>query len=149
MAVTTKSLKELSYTILCSVGTRNLWTLWVALRTDKKEKQIFLIYKKILNGAVAKSCMRKGVLIYEEMRIYFPIYEEAVSQIWLCNCLSFLFYQCGFLLKKRQEQRISKDDRNISVFQFRPMSKIKSSLLFLVQRYCFHRSSNRQGCLVM
>ncbi len=29
--------------------------------------------------------MRKGFLIYEEMRKYFPIYEEAVSHIWLCN----------------------------------------------------------------
>jgi hypothetical protein len=36
--------------------------------TDKKEDQIFLIYKKILSGAVAKSYMRKGFLIYEEMR---------------------------------------------------------------------------------
>jgi hypothetical protein len=25
--------------------------------------------------------MRKGFLIYEEMRKYFPIYEEAVSHI--------------------------------------------------------------------
>jgi hypothetical protein len=30
--------------------------------------------------------MRKCFLIYEEMRKYFPIYEEAVSHIWLCNC---------------------------------------------------------------
>jgi hypothetical protein len=43
--------------------------------TDKKEKKIFLIYKEIPNGAVAKSYMRKGFLIYEE------IYEEAVSHI--------------------------------------------------------------------
>jgi hypothetical protein len=35
--------------------------------TDKK-KSIFLIYKKIPSGAVAKSYMRKGFLIYEEMR---------------------------------------------------------------------------------
>ncbi len=29
------------------------------------------------------------------MRNYFPIYEEAVSQIWLCNCsiLNFLIYE--------------------------------------------------------
>jgi hypothetical protein len=47
--------------------------------TDKKENQIFLIYKEIQSGAVAKSYMRKGFLIYEEMRKYFPIYEEAVS----------------------------------------------------------------------
>jgi hypothetical protein len=49
--------------------------------TDKKENQIFLIYKEIQSGGVAKSYMRKGSLIYEEMRKYFPIYEEAVSQI--------------------------------------------------------------------
>jgi hypothetical protein len=41
--------------------------------TDKKENQIFLIYKEIQSGAVAKSYMRKGFLIYEEMRQYFPI----------------------------------------------------------------------------
>jgi hypothetical protein len=51
--------------------------------TDKKSNQIFLIYKEIQSGAVAKSYMRKGFLIYEEMRKYFPIYEieEAVSHI--------------------------------------------------------------------
>jgi hypothetical protein len=43
--------------------------------TDKKEENIFLIYKEIQSGAVAKSYMRKGFLIYEEMRKYFPIYE--------------------------------------------------------------------------
>jgi hypothetical protein len=49
--------------------------------TDKKENQIFLIYKEILSGAVAKSYMRKGFLIYGEMNKYFPIYEEGVSHI--------------------------------------------------------------------
>ncbi len=32
--------------------------------TDKKEKKIFLLYKKIQNGAVAKSYMTNGLLIY-------------------------------------------------------------------------------------
>jgi hypothetical protein len=32
-------------------------------------------------GSGAKSYMRKGFLIYEEMRKFFPIYEEAVSYI--------------------------------------------------------------------
>ncbi len=36
--------------------------------TDKKENQNFLIYKEIQNGVVAKSYMRKGFLLYEEMR---------------------------------------------------------------------------------
>jgi hypothetical protein len=31
--------------------------------TDKKENKIFLIYKEIQSGAVAKSYMRKGFLI--------------------------------------------------------------------------------------
>ncbi len=51
----------------------------------KKVNQIFLIYKAFQSGAVAKSYMRKGFLIYEEMRKYVRIYEEAVSHIWLCN----------------------------------------------------------------
>jgi hypothetical protein len=34
---------------------------------------MFLIYQKIQSGAVAKSYMMKGFLIYEEMRKYFPI----------------------------------------------------------------------------
>jgi hypothetical protein len=49
--------------------------------TDKKENQIFLIYKEIQSEAVAKSYMRKGFLIYEQMRKYFTIYDEAVSHI--------------------------------------------------------------------
>jgi hypothetical protein len=36
--------------------------------TDKKENQILLIYKEIQSGAVAKSYMREGFLIHEEMR---------------------------------------------------------------------------------
>jgi hypothetical protein len=54
---------------------------FIQLYTDKKENQIFLIYKEIQSGAVAKSYMRKGFLIYEEMPKYFPIYKEAVYHI--------------------------------------------------------------------
>ncbi|MFO0002899.1 MAG: hypothetical protein ACK559_17385, partial [bacterium] len=32
--------------------------------TDKKEEKIFLIYKEFQKGAVAKSSMRKGFLMY-------------------------------------------------------------------------------------
>ncbi len=49
--------------------------------TDKKENRIFLIYMEIQSGAIAKSYIRKGFLIYGEMRKHFPIYEEAVSHI--------------------------------------------------------------------
>jgi hypothetical protein len=41
--------------------------------TDKK---IFLIKKKIQKGTVAKSYVRKGFLIYEEMQKYLVIFEE-------------------------------------------------------------------------
>ncbi len=46
-------------------------------------------------GAVAKSYMRKGFLIFEEMRKYLVLYEEAVSHIWLCNrsLLDFLIFE--------------------------------------------------------
>ncbi len=62
------------------------------------------MYKEIHMGAVAKSYMRRGFLIYEEMRKYLVIYEEAVSHLWHCNRshlnyiwgkFCFLFYQCS------------------------------------------------------
>ena len=40
--------------------------------TDKKENKIFLIYKEIQIGSGAKSYIRKGFPIYEEMHKYFP-----------------------------------------------------------------------------
>jgi hypothetical protein len=36
----------------------------VTAHTDKKENQIFLLYKKIQMGSVAKSYMTNGLLIY-------------------------------------------------------------------------------------
>jgi hypothetical protein len=50
--------------------------------TDKKENQIFLIYeyKEILNGAVSKSYMTNGLLIYGEIFAHFLIYQEALPQ---------------------------------------------------------------------
>ncbi len=49
--------------------------------TDNKENDIFLIYKELQMGSGARSYMRKGFLIYEEMGKYLTIYEEAVSHI--------------------------------------------------------------------
>jgi hypothetical protein len=57
------------------------WILGLDEHTLKKENRIFLLYKEIQSEAVAKSYMRKGFLIYEEMRKYFRIYDEAVSHI--------------------------------------------------------------------
>jgi hypothetical protein len=38
-------------------------------------------------------CMRKGFLIYEEIRRYSTIYEEAVSHLRLCNCSISKLYE--------------------------------------------------------
>ncbi len=46
----------------------------VKLHTDKKENLIFLIYKEIQNGAVAKSYMTNGLLINGELFAHFLIY---------------------------------------------------------------------------
>ncbi len=50
-------------------------------------------------GLVAKSYMKKDFLIYEEMRKFLVIYEEAVSHVWLCNRyrLNFLIYEENFI----------------------------------------------------
>jgi hypothetical protein len=60
---------------------KKMLELSIQITLIKNKNKIFLIYRKIQSGAVAKSYMRKGSLIYEEMRKYFPIYEEAVSHI--------------------------------------------------------------------
>jgi hypothetical protein len=52
-----------------------------ACREHAYTDKIFLIYKEIQMGAVAKLYLRKGFLIYEELRKYLNIYEEAVSHI--------------------------------------------------------------------
>jgi hypothetical protein len=49
--------------------------------TNKKENQIFLIYKESQSGAVAKSYMTKVLLIYGEITAHFLIYEEALPHI--------------------------------------------------------------------
>jgi hypothetical protein len=50
--------------------------------TDNKENIILLIFKEIQKETVVKSYIRKGFLIYEEMRKFLVMYEEAVSYIY-------------------------------------------------------------------
>jgi hypothetical protein len=58
----------------CEIG-----GLVYSVYTDKKN--FFLIYKEIQKGAVAKSYMRQGFLIYDEMRKFLVIYVKAVRYI--------------------------------------------------------------------
>ncbi len=53
----------------------------LATRTDKRENKIFLIYKEIQGGAVAKSYITNGLLIYGELFAHFLIYYEALPHI--------------------------------------------------------------------
>ncbi len=74
--------------------------------TNKKENQIFLINKKIQNGAVAKSCMTNGLLICGEIFAHFLIYKEGSPSScmtlqllhsefpYIRGQFDFLFYQC-------------------------------------------------------
>ncbi len=48
---------------------------------SKKKTKIFLTYMEIQMGSVAKSNMRKGFPIYEEMSKYLTIFDVAVSQV--------------------------------------------------------------------
>ncbi len=81
-----------------------------ALHTDKKENQIFIIYRirKFRNGAVAKSYMTNGPLIYGEIFAHFLIcIIGSISSfktlqllptlnflIYIYGKFDFLFYQC-------------------------------------------------------
>jgi hypothetical protein len=68
---------------------------WLNEYTDKKKK--LSSSKEIQNGAVAKSYMRKGFPIYEEMIKYLTIYEEAVSHIYDFATAHFLVYEEIFI----------------------------------------------------
>ncbi len=57
------------------------------------------MYKEIKMGSVAKSFVRKGFLIYEEMRKYLTIYEEdfATDPFWISfftRKILFYFLSC-------------------------------------------------------
>jgi hypothetical protein len=47
----------------------------------KKKIKFSSFIRKFRNGAVAKSYMREGFLMYEEIRKYLTIYKEAVRNI--------------------------------------------------------------------
>jgi hypothetical protein len=51
----------------------------IRIHTDKKENRIFLIYKKIQSGAVAKSYMRKCANISPYMRRPLVTYDFATA----------------------------------------------------------------------
>ncbi len=65
-------------------------SLWFTY-TYKKEKKIFLINKKIQNGAVAKSYMSNGLLIYGEIICTFPHTLRSPSSYMTLHPIPFEF----------------------------------------------------------
>ncbi len=95
-----------STTSMSTYATVDAFLTSLYLRTDKKENQIFLIYKEIQSGAVAKSYMWKGFLIYEEMRKYFPyarrplaIYDSVLNFLIYEENLIFFFVSAGCAIR--------------------------------------------------
>ncbi len=79
---------------LLNTNPRNSLGGWL---TDKKEKIFSSNIRKFIWDRL-QSHIWGSFLIYEEMRKYLIIYEEAVSHIELCNRsrgkFYFIFYQC-------------------------------------------------------
>ncbi len=66
-------LLSIKYTPGCFADSRTR-DLLCGKHTYKKKKKNFLIYKEIKKGAVAKSYITNGLLIYGEIFAYFLIY---------------------------------------------------------------------------
>jgi hypothetical protein len=62
---------------------KEIFALFVVTTLIKKNTKFYSHIRKFRWDLVAKSSMRKGSLIYEEMRKYLTIYEEAVSHMSL------------------------------------------------------------------
>jgi hypothetical protein len=72
---------------------RTFLELWKC--TDEKENQIFLIYKEIQKGLVAKSYMTNGLLIFGYIFARYLIYDFAPDPIWISiymRKISFFFH---------------------------------------------------------
>jgi hypothetical protein len=92
--------------------------------TDKKENQIFLIYKEIQSGAVTKSYMRKGFLIHMRkcanispyMRMPLVIYDFATAPFWISLYMRKIVF--SFLSVYSSMYRDIKWERRINVVQY-------------------------------
>ncbi len=65
---------------------------------------------------VAKSNLRQGFLIYEDMRKYLSRYEEAVSHICNRSLLNFVIYEENLIFLFISEERKSNMDENVINF---------------------------------
>jgi hypothetical protein len=78
-----------SWSSAAKVGTRRFL---VPVHTDKKENQVFLIYREIQTGAVAKSYITNDLLIYGEYFRISSYFRKPFPHLWLCNCSTLNFH---------------------------------------------------------
>ncbi len=85
--------------------------LFVCVYTDKKENQIFLIYKESQSGAVAtaSSYIGKYLRISSYIRKPFLTYDFATAPLWISlymRKIRFSFFQCIVFTHKRSEAKL-------------------------------------------
>jgi hypothetical protein len=101
-----KCLQEAAFDSVKSDTESHMWQF--SSCTDKKENQIFLIYKEIQNEAVSKSFMTNGLLIIWGDIFAFPHILGSPSSymtlqllhsefIYIWGKFDFLFYQCSHI----------------------------------------------------
>ncbi len=112
--------------------------------TDKKETKFSSYIRKFRWGSVAKSYLRKGFLIYEEMRKYLTIFEEAVSHIWLCN--RFHLNEENFILFL--SLYCCNQPKIITVTVFKDICGSYFCTVFYISRICYSawKYGNFQSC---
>jgi hypothetical protein len=74
--------------------------------TDKKERNSFLTYEEIQKGAVAKSYITDGLLIYDRSHLNFLIYSMGKFSFLFYPCIlqSFFFVNLFFVLTLLKEK---------------------------------------------
>ncbi len=85
-----------------------MWPCHACLCTDKKENLIFLIYKIIPNGAVAKSYVTTGRLIYGKIFAHFHpyismpflMYDFATAPLWISLYMRKIFSEFPYMWGK-------------------------------------------------
>jgi hypothetical protein len=110
---------------------------WMGMNTDKKENQIFLIYKEIQSGAVkihiwltASSYMGKYFRISSYIRKHFLIYDFTTAPFWISLYMrKILFY----FLSVRWNRYIRRGSRffDVVLFGFHPPSYHSTFLITL------------------
>ncbi len=70
-----------------------IYCSYPGLCTDKKENQIFFIYKEIQNKRLQSHIwLTASILIYDEIFAHFLVNYEALPHMWRCNCSTLNFH---------------------------------------------------------